>query len=668
MKKQRWSWWWYLLVAIPGYVHAQTPYTTDSLLLATDLEKSNRAYFDHNYAEAIRLAENSLVKAQQHDWLQLEQKALILLSYSHAAVGDMSDSKMYVKAALKASRQLEDTISQIDLLTFQAGQFQTAWHYDSSFIYYQQALTLATASKDTHGQSSVYNNMAIILAEQNRVKAAKDYFWKAALIAASTADTAGIFTGYINVARCFITSNTLDSAAYYLAQGHILLDKSTRPLARSAYYHHFGLLKLAEKEYHAATRAFHAALPLLAAADDKYNIAHVYKLMGEAHLAMQHTDSCLYYLKRAETLSNAIEANEVLRDLYPLLAKCLAQIENWQQAYIASSKALDLHERFWNEALQRQVAEVEVSQQLDKFTTENEYLRRITEKYNQEQRWQRLVSRFSAAFVALFALFSYFLWRSKREESRLNEVLESTVETRTIALQKANHKLKQFLDDQKTFTHITSHDLKEPLRNISGFTTLLERRLQGKLDDELKEYMTHIRNSAQHMNLLIEGIQFYSSIADTAHSAPREPVALSILVQRIVGSLKMRIQQHNATVEYPNDLPIIDSYAEALQVILKNWIENGIKYNKNPAPKVVVSYTRHPDAHHISVQDNGIGIAQAYHAQVFEMFKRLHTRQEFEGTGMGLAICKKLADRIGGTILLDSDEGRGSTFTLVLPT
>lgn len=651
---------------MPG-VYAQAFHAADSILLVSDLEKSNRAYFDRNYKEAIRLADNSLILAQQHDWLSLEQKALIILSYSHAAIGDVSDSKMCVKGALGISRRLQDTISQIDLLTFQAGQFQNAWRYDSSFLYYQQALSLAIACNDAHGQGSVYNNMATILAEQNRIEAAQSYFWKAALIAQSIADTSGIFTGYINVARCFITRQELDSAAHYMNRGRMLLDVSNKPLDRSAYYHHLGLLKLAQKSYATATTTFHQALPLLVAADDQYNISLVYKLLGESHLGMQHTDSCLYYLKRAETLSISIGANEVLRDVYPLLARCLAQMENWEQAYVAAVKALDLQEHFWDETLHRHVAEVEVNQQLDKFTTENEYLRRITEKYDQEKRRQRLTIWFSVAFVGIFGIFSYFLWHSKREVSRLNEDLESTVAARTTALQSANEKLQLFLDDQKTFTHVTSHDLKEPLRNISGFATLLERRLVGTLDDEQKEYLAYIRSSALHMNLLIEGIQFYSTIADSAQGSLLEQVSLSALMQRIASSLKMRTQQTGAAIEYPDDLPTIESYAEALQVILKNLVENGIKYNKSPNPKVTVTYEREPDVHLIRVQDNGIGIAQDYHAQVFEMFKRLHTRQEFEGTGMGLAICKKLAERLGGTIRLESAEGQGSIFTLVLP-
>ncbi|MEL7222473.1 MAG: ATP-binding protein, partial [Bacteroidota bacterium] len=251
----------------------------------------------------------------------------------------------------------------------------------------------------------------------------------------------------------------------------------------------------------------------------------------------------------------------------------------------------------------------------------------------------------------------------------MNESLEEKVIDRTRKLEIANRKLKDYLEDLRMFTHVTSHDLKELLRNISGFSSLIERRIGDQIKDgDTTTFLQMIRSNAHQMHRLIEGIQFYTKIdSNTDEEELLMDVSLMDVIEQIKETLAITIAESQAQIIITDPLPSIYTSASVIQVILKNLIENGIKYNRSKNPLVEVVYQEKEAEHWILVKDNGIGIDPAYQDQVFDMFSRLHTQEEYIGTGMGLAISLRLAQRLNRTIQLDSKEGEGSTFMLKLP-
>jgi signal transduction histidine kinase len=146
----------------------------------------------------------------------------------------------------------------------------------------------------------------------------------------------------------------------------------------------------------------------------------------------------------------------------------------------------------------------------------------------------------------------------------------------------------------------------------------------------------------------------------------KQEVDLKMLVSSITDNIQESIQKYNGQVIVSN-LPIIQSSSSLLFTTLKNLIENGLKYNQSEKPTVNIDYKETDDCHLITVKDNGIGIAEEYHEKIFEMFKRLHNRGEYEGSGIGLAIVKLSVDKLGGSLNLESEENKGSTFTVQLP-
>ena len=267
----------------------------------------------------------------------------------------------------------------------------------------------------------------------------------------------------------------------------------------------------------------------------------------------------------------------------------------------------------------------------------------------------------------------YFLSKSLKQKKKNNQELEGEVEKRTklllvsnAELLTTNKRLEQSNNELERFAYIASHDLKSPLRNIISFLNLIQRKLRGHEDTDLQEYLRFATENAKQMHVLIQDVLEFSKV-DSAPDIKKDRIDMNESIMLVVQNLQESIKETNAEI-LADALPTIEGNSVQMLQLLQNLIGNGIKYNKNHFPKVEIKHNRVNGHHIFAVKDNGIGISQEYHEQIFEMFKRLHTRDEYKGTGIGLAICKKIVNNFGGRIWLDSNFGQGSIFYFTIPT
>lgn len=249
------------------------------------------------------------------------------------------------------------------------------------------------------------------------------------------------------------------------------------------------------------------------------------------------------------------------------------------------------------------------------------------------------------------------LIESEARVSQLVEELEFRVKERTAELERSNHELWQF-------AKVASHDLQEPLRTLEGYVNLLSRRYHGQLDKNADEYIGFILESTKTMAQLIQGVLAHSNIK-TAHSH-NEVINCSSVLDEALANLHSSIQEHQAVTTHDN-LPNIRASRSEITQLFQNLLANAIKFHKDETPRVHVSAEASNDTLLFSVKDNGIGIDEAHKDKIFDMFARLHSRQEYPGTGMGLAICKKIVESYQGDIWCESQPGEGTTFKFKLP-
>ena len=228
-------------------------------------------------------------------------------------------------------------------------------------------------------------------------------------------------------------------------------------------------------------------------------------------------------------------------------------------------------------------------------------------------------------------------------------------------LAKSNAELEQF-------AYIASHDLQEPLRKIKSFTELLSKRYQGKLDEKADEFIYYITDGAERMQRLISGLLTYSRI--TTQGNPLEPVDFNRLMQQVRNMIQMKIEETKTVLKVGN-LPVLKVDAIQMGRVFQNFILNAIKFNVEKSPIIHVSAKQIEESQNkiwkFSIQDNGIGIDPVQSERIFRIFQRLHAKGQYPGEGMGLAICKKIVERHGGRIWVESDgQGKGTTFCFTL--
>ncbi len=232
-------------------------------------------------------------------------------------------------------------------------------------------------------------------------------------------------------------------------------------------------------------------------------------------------------------------------------------------------------------------------------------------------------------------------------------------------LQRSNEELRQANADLEQFGYFASHDLQEPLRQIAIYSQILEKRYASKLDGKALEYLGYCVEGAQRMAMLISGLLAYSQVARKADS-PRQPVSIADVLETVQKNLRTTIDETQAEIVM-SPLPVVCGDPVPLVHLFQNLLSNALKYRSAEPPRIRIDVAEDTLHWRFSVADNGIGIPKEFHTQVFGIFKRLHDRTQYPGTGIGLAICQKIVERYGGRIWVESGPEPGSKFIFTLP-
>lgn len=267
---------------------------------------------------------------------------------------------------------------------------------------------------------------------------------------------------------------------------------------------------------------------------------------------------------------------------------------------------------------------------------------------------------FTSNFVVMVIALLYFeelVSSSRKESARLLS-----------DLQEKNKRLSQTNYELAHFAKTASYHFKAPLKNISSMLGLLERKIPESSHKSLRIYMDLVKGNSAHLYRLVEDILLYANVDNLPESETEILTSISSVLDKIRLNIQSFLVEHQAEVilEEEFEVPMAASH---LELFLQNLIQNGVKYNQSEQKKVVIR--RIPDASEhemaIEIKDNGIGISPEYHESIFGMFSRLYSNEEFEGTGIGLAVCQKIALLYKGSIHIDSQPSNGSAFTLSLP-
>lgn len=290
----------------------------------------------------------------------------------------------------------------------------------------------------------------------------------------------------------------------------------------------------------------------------------------------------------------------------------------------------------------------------DLLRSEGNYAEAL-EKYDLHEKHHEAMQEFNTGAAVTEAQLRFQLEEGKREAEVLYKK-NKEIEDYAHLLELTNSELRQF-------THVASHDLKEPLRMITNYSQLLEKSLNGKITDEQKEYIAYLHQGGSRMMKVLKDLIMLSKIS---LNPQQEQVDVNNLMNAILFDLRDVIAKRGVQITFTG-MPILTADSEHLLQLFENLVSNAIYHNHRSTPVVHVSYSFQDNAHRFEIDDNGNGIAPEYREKVFVIFQRLHNREDYEGNGIGLAICKKVVESMKGKIRVEESPLGGAKFIFTLP-
>ena len=308
----------------------------------------------------------------------------------------------------------------------------------------------------------------------------------------------------------------------------------------------------------------------------------------------------------------------------------------------------------------------------DMTQEENGLLKLRSEESTKSSRTTELVIVTGEALAIMFLCFAGTVVgleigqrrRAENEVRTLNAELEQRVAERTAELNERAKDLARSNSELQQFAYVASHDLQEPLRMVASFTQLLAKRYKDQLDDDARDFINYAVDGATRMQTLISDLLNYSRVG--TQGKPLALTDLDALLKRVLESIQFAIEESGAVIS-SEPLPPVMADPQQLGQLFQNLLTNAIKFHGEQPPRIQILSERKEGEWKISVRDNGIGISQEHADRIFVIFQRLHTKTEYPGTGIGLAICKKIVERHGGRIWIEPSPGGGTTFCFTIP-
>lgn len=615
-----------------------------------------------NYEKAVEILDNTLRICENENYTTGEIKTLNALSYLGIAQKKFSEALDFGEMALalltpNTTRKLViECYQNLLQLYVKVGKFVELHKIAEKLI------KISERVQDLEGEARGYSSLAIVHLLKAAYKEAFEYLTKSNEKAAAIGYDRILMSNHANLGALFSDLGNFEDAIKQLERvltnyGHLITDFNCCAIhfnISGAYFmlkdkeksleHAFKALEITEKYNFIVFRCriyfqisnifiqsdeYEKGLEYIQKAQQSY---HKHQDLGGSDANLVNFATIYYHQKDYKTaLKYALEgihkatASKNLkteRRGYHQLAKIYKALNQKDEAYDALEKYSELNETLMRELRKRQLIALEI-------------------QYNIKEQKQE---------IALL-----------KQEMKLKELElehQKTIESQNAKLKMNNEELKQF-------TYAISHDLKEPLRMIGSFSRLWMKRHRRQADERDKEYFRYISGGVTRMTNMLNGLLDYATIG--TNSRKQVAVDLNELLLAVKETLYVKIQENNATLHI-EELPTVTTHKLLLFQLFQNLVSNAIKFRKKEVDPIVrVAAQTKEDRYIFSVADNGIGISKKHQDTIFIIFKRLHSKEEYEGTGIGLSLCKKIVQQLGGEIWLTSELGKGTTFFFTLP-
>jgi len=663
---------------------ASTSSTVDSLIALleepanqTDLEKRYELhqrlgglYFDDElYETAVSRFKEGLKIAKQLQDSEKIAKSLLDIGFAKDRRTEYPEALANYKELLNLEEIQENHPTKVKALSRVSAIYQALGNYEQAFEFQMQALKHNEINEDKEGVARCKYRLGTIFFYQNQFERALEEYKAAKVLSDGIGNQRDIYSCLAALGSVYAELGDFEKNLFYNDQSLQLAKKLDYKMGIAYTLGNMGSTYLRQGNCEKAKWHIEEAIRLKSELNDNWGLIGSKLGLAELYKRCDQQDQLIPLMNEVILLSQKLNSKPRELTAYKILIDYYEQNQNIKQAYFYQKKYLALKDTILNEKTVEEMGQSQRKYEIQKKEHQISLLKKENELLVSNEKIQELRGYiFASAGLFFILLFGWIFYRLKTQK-RINKLLgeknqllfskNQEIAIKNKQLEYSNHDLQQF-------AYVASHDLKEPLRMISSYTNLLNRKYKSKFDEDGKEFMHYIVDAAGRMQILLDDLLDYSRCG--TQKIPDKMVDVSDVMVIVESNLQYRVNNKNAKlIVHHERLPAIMAHRSQLIQLLQNLVGNALKFNKHANPEVVVDCQKNENRYEFSIKDNGIGISKDHHQKIFDMFKRLHTRVEYEGTGIGLATCKRIVSNMGGDIWVTSEENKGSTFFFSIP-
>ena len=559
--------------------------------------------------------------------------------------------------------KIEEPLLRADVYNLLCKIYIKRQDYNQILNYSKEVMKISQEHGDIEKEIIASSNLGVYYAARLNYKSAIQYFFSSREKSESIHFDQQTAQNLINLgtiyARLF---NPKEALIKYKAVVE-KYDKVLTDTTKTILYNNIGNIYFGEKAYAQSKVSFGKSLQLALEIGYTEMIA-----LGLAHLAKINCEENDY----AQALEHADRANELLEDMDGAV--------NAKSINLLNFAKLAHHSGDFETAIRHLKSGVEISKKVHSEDNEIACYSLLSEFYKDKKDFENAY-HFQTLYAVKQAdylkkqrnrqiLDQEIKYATREKEQQIDALkkennLQAMLLEKQAEVERANEQLTQANEELKQFAYIASHDLKEPLRMIGSYTQIIHRKFASQADEDSQTYFHYVTDGVTRMNNLLDGLLQYATIGRGQQEL--KPIQLNDVLFICQSNLRLLIEETNTKI-IADDLPEVQGISLLLIQLFQNMIANAIKFRKKETtPEIIINCEKKEKEYLVSVKDNGIGIKPEYKDRIFVIFQRLHARTDYEGTGIGLAICHKIIHRMGGKIWVESELNEGATFYFTFP-
>ncbi|HQU58063.1 MAG TPA: tetratricopeptide repeat protein [Saprospiraceae bacterium] len=530
----------------------------------------------------------------------------------------------------------------------------TYWHQGENVqavVHFKKAARIMGNLRDSMGMVRVYNNLGDLYFRKSDFSEALSFFGKSLDIRRQLKDSIGMIFSLNKVADVQLEREQYRAALSYYDQALALGQSLNNQQGVALTHEKKGRLWMRQGLLEKAETSFRMALQVAGSIQKKNQMALNHIHLSELLIRKDSLETATHHLLDAWALAQQAGGIELELKTLRLLAGSFEQRQCFDSAFYFQG----VYQQLLMDSIMAEKAHA-VRDIQEQYQLEKERADRL-ESQRQATRPQKALLISLVAALVLLGVFVISRYRYQIKMTKILQEKNREIEEQNESLRQSNQALEQF-------AYVASHDLREPLRTIGSFSTLLARRYKDKLDHNGRDFIEFVVIGARQMTQLLDDLLTFARLSGK-QDVPKESVDLNQTLDQVLSALQGEIKMKNACIQRDH-LPTVKANPVQMHQLLQNLISNGLKFNDKDRPLIKVNYHESGPGRHFSIQDNGIGINSRYFEKIFLVFQRLE-KQGYTGTGIGLSICEKVIQQHRGKIWVESTEGKGSIFHFTLP-